>query len=105
MSLCILTDTTALFPPTSPNPGGFARILNLKTGVNGPITPGQQDYTQIYNELEREFSAILVLAESESIFSGVETARLAAQSHGGPAKIEVLDTLQIGSGLGILTQL
>ena len=105
MSLCILTDTTVLFPQTSPHGGRFVRFLNLKADANGLLLPDIQEYLQIYTELEHEFNAILVLAGSESIFPALETARQAAQSHGGSAKIEVLDTLQIGPGLGILAQL
>ncbi|HEY3313621.1 MAG TPA: hypothetical protein VGK00_18425 [Anaerolineales bacterium] len=105
MSLCILTTSTALFPPASPGCGRFIRTLSLEAEGQSLALPGADDYTRIYNELECEFNAILVLTAPEAVVPGAETARLAAQSHGGTAKISVLETLQIGPGLGILTQL
>ncbi|MEI8133194.1 MAG: DegV family protein [Leptolinea sp.] len=67
--------------------------------------PCSGDFSRAYSELEREFKSILVLSISEMILPLAKTAMLAAQSHGGTARISVLDTLQIDSGLGILTQL
>ena len=100
MSLCILTDATALSNQAAMNGGKFVFTIKPKTDP-----PNLQDYLQVFTDLEREFNAILVLAGSDAIFSGLEIARLAAQCHGGSARIEVLDTLQIGYGLSILAQL
>ena len=105
MSLCILTDTTALILQTAPNGGKFAFPSHHNMDGSDPQPPDLQDYLQIFTDLEHEFKAILVLTGSDAIFAGLETARQAAQSHGGSAKIEVLDTLQIGAGLSMLTQL
>jgi fatty acid-binding protein DegV len=104
MSLCILTNASALFPPISPNTGRLIRSMSLSAGEHDMIMPSPEDFMRSYNELEREFNAILVLTASEALLPETENARLAAQSHGGMAKIEVLDTLQIGPGLGILAQ-
>jgi fatty acid-binding protein DegV len=105
MSLCILTNTSALFPPISTNSGRFLRAMTLETNGHSIILPGVDDFNRTYSELEREFNAILVLTAAESILPLAATAQAAAQSHGGRAKIEILDTKQIGPGLGILTQL
>jgi fatty acid-binding protein DegV len=105
MSLCIITNTIALFPPTSSNSGRFVHTMMLNSSEGGIALPGVEDFARIYDEMENEFNAILVLAASNAIVPAVENAQLAAQSHGGLAKIKVLDTLQIGPGLGILTQL
>ena len=105
MSLCILTNTTALFPPTSSSSGQFIRAMTLSVNEQGLSLPGIEDFQRTYTELEREFRTILVLAPSGAILPIAETAQLAAHCHGGTANIVVVDTLQIGPGLGILTQL
>jgi len=105
MSLCILTNTTALFPPTSSSSGQFIRAMTLSVNEQGLSLPGIEDFQRTYTELEREFRTILVLAPSGAILPIAETAQLAAHCHGGTAKIVVVDTMQIGPGLGILAQL
>ena len=105
MSLCILTDTTALIPQPAPHGGKFVFAITRKSEASALLPIDLQEYLDIFTSLEREFNAILVLAGSDAILGGVETAQQAAQSHGGSARIEVLDTQQIGSGLGILTLL
>lgn len=60
---------------------------------------------EAFSQLENEFNAILVLTASEDLLSDFVTANLAAQMHGGLSKIEVLDTRQIGPGLGMLANL
>ncbi len=69
------------------------------------LPPTTDDFSRAYRELEQEFNAILVLAAPESLLPGANAAHLAAQSHGGTAKISVLDSQQIGPGLGILAQI
>jgi len=105
MSVCILTNNAALFPSAVAGNGRSLRTLTLTTANGAVIPPSFEDFSRIYGELEREFSAILVLLASDSILPGVETAALAAQSHAGTAKISVLDSQQIGPGLGLLAQI
>lgn len=105
MSLCILTNTTALFPATTTLSGRLVHTMPLEAVEQGLVSPGVEAYTRVFNELEKEFNAILVLTASEAILPGIEFARQAARGHGGIAKISVLDSLQIGPGLGILAQL
>lgn len=105
MTVCILTNTAALFSPVAPGNRREIHTLPLVT-VNGRILPPTcDDFSRAYQNLEKGFSAILVLMASEAILPGVETARLAAQSHGGTARISVLDTQQIGPGLALLAQI
>jgi fatty acid-binding protein DegV len=105
MSLCILTNTAALFPPASSNSGQIIRAMSMGVDEQGLSLPGVEDFQRTYTELEREFRNILVLAASGTLVPVAETAQMAARCHGGTAKIVVVDTLQIGPGLGILTQL
>ncbi len=105
MSLCILTDTTALIPQPAPHTGKFIFAIHRKSEASGLLPIDLQEYQEIFTRLEHEFNAILVLTGSDALFGGVETAQQAARSHGGSARIEVLDTQQLGSGLGILTLL
>lgn len=62
------------------------------------------DYIQAFLDLEKEFNAIIVLNAAENLIPEGESARLAAQSHGGMSKITVLDSKQIGTGIGIIAQ-
>jgi fatty acid-binding protein DegV len=102
MSFCLLTGSSALFPPTASTGGHLIRTLEAEMDDQGVILPGMLEFSRAYRQLERDFSAILVLAASENILPGSEAARIAAQSHGGTAKISVIDSQQIGPGLGIL---
>jgi fatty acid-binding protein DegV len=102
MSFCILTGSSALFPPITSSGGHLIRTLEANMDGQGVILPGMLEFSRTYRQLERDFSAILVLAASENILPGCEAARLAAQSHGGTTKISVIDSQQIGPGLGIL---
>lgn len=104
MSLCILTFSTTLFPPGTSSSEQRIRTMKLAVDKDGLKLPELDDFKRIYTELEREFNAIMVLTAAESILPLTETAKLAAQSHGGTAKISVLDTQQLGPGLGILAQ-
>jgi fatty acid-binding protein DegV len=105
MSLCILTNNAALFPPAASNGGHLIRALELDVDENVLIAPDVDDFSRAYKELERDFSAILVLAASENILPGASSAQIAAQSHGGKAKISVMDTQQIGPALNILAHI
>ncbi|MEI7847294.1 MAG: DegV family protein [Chloroflexota bacterium] len=104
MSVCILTNNTALFPPTSSSSGRLIRVMPLNTDEHGTIRPSIEDYSHTYNDLEHSFNDILMLTASDTLLAVHDTAQQAAQSHGGTAKISSLDTLQIGPGLGILAQ-
>jgi fatty acid-binding protein DegV len=105
MSVCILTNNTALFPPTSSSSGRLIRVMPLNTNEHGTIRPSIEDYSHTYNDLEHSFNDILMLTASDTLLAIHDTVQQAAQSHGGTAKISSLDTLQIGPGLGILAQL
>jgi fatty acid-binding protein DegV len=105
MTVCILTNNTALFPSPIAGNGRSLRTLTLATSGGSIVPPTFDDFERTYREIEREFSAVLVLLAPESILPGVDAATLAAQSHGGTAKISVLDTQQIGPGLGLLAQI
>jgi fatty acid-binding protein DegV len=105
MTVCILTNNAALFPSTALGNRQTLRTLTLATECGRIIPPIAEDFKRAYRELEQEFNAILVLLASESILPGVSAAQIAAQSHGGTAKISVLDSQQIGPGLGLLAQI
>jgi hypothetical protein len=76
MSICILTNTSALFPPASSIGARFIRVMTLDTDERDIILPDLDDFNRIYNELEREFNAILVLTASETILPIFKTAQL-----------------------------
>jgi fatty acid-binding protein DegV len=105
MTVCILTNNAALFPSAMAGNGRSLRTLTLTTSGSSVVPPTFDDFNRAYKELEREFNAILVLLAPEALLPGVEAASQAAQSHGGTAKISVLDSQQIGPGLGLLAQI
>ena len=85
--------------------GRSIRTLTLATESGRIIPPTADDFSRAYKELEQEFSAILVLMASEAILPGANAAHLAAHCHSGTLKISVLDSQQIGPGLGLLAQI
>jgi fatty acid-binding protein DegV len=105
MSVCILTNNAALFPPAASGSGKLIRMLNLAMEGGRLIAPSPEDFSRAYRELEAEFNAILVLLASEALLPGAEAAQLAAQGLGGTTRLAVLETQQIGPGLGLLAQL
>lgn len=105
MSICILTDTTALFPPISASYRQYISVIPVKSDDHHLIPPEESDYIRIFDELEKHFNAILVLTTSEGFLPTYERAKSAAQFHGGMAQIRVFNTKLFGPGLGVLTQL
>ncbi len=104
-SLCILTDNTAQLPY-----GGFPgqrliKSLPLRSDNQSITAPAVDDFLRVYRELEREFSAILVLTLSSHLVPVAEIAYQASMQHGGTAQITVLDSRQVGVGLGMLAQI
>jgi fatty acid-binding protein DegV len=105
MTVCILTNNAALFPSAAFGNGRSIRTLTLAMQDGCIVPPTADDFSRAYKELEQEFGAILVLMAPESILPGASAAHIAAQSHGGTANVSVLDSQQIGPGLGLLAQI
>jgi fatty acid-binding protein DegV len=106
MNLCILTNTTAIFSPASASSGRLIRVMPIGMSVEkDPCLPGPEEFQSVFTDLEREYKSILVLTASEQIIPLTNTALKAAQSHGGTSKISILDTQQLGPGLGLLAQI
>jgi fatty acid-binding protein DegV len=105
MSLCILTNDSALFSFASFDSMQHLRSMPLLPNTQAMAAPEQADFARVYSQLEREFSSLLVLCPAPALLPGLEAAQSAARCHGGMLKICVLDSGQIGAGLGILAQL
>ena len=103
-SLCILTDNTAQFPHGGLPGQHLIKSLPLRSDGQSVSTPTVDDFLRVYCELERGYSGILVLTLSSSLLSVAETAYQASIRHGGTAQIAVLDSRQVGVGLGLLAQ-
>jgi fatty acid-binding protein DegV len=99
---CILTDHTLQISQRS-----FAgqRLLKALPYNGQNRLPDVDDFLRAYRELEREFNHILVLTISGHLLPTAEIAQLAASQHGGVVRISVLDSQQVGAGLGILAQI
>jgi fatty acid-binding protein DegV len=105
MSLCILTNDSALFSFASFDSMQHLRCMPLSASAQAVVASDQADFARVYSQLEREFSSLLVLCPASSLLAGQEAAQAAAHCHGGMLKISVLNTGQIGAGLGMLAQL
>jgi fatty acid-binding protein DegV len=105
MTLCILTNDSAVFTFASPESMQNLRCMPLNTISQKITPPNTADFARVYHQLEREFNALLVLCPTPSLLDGLAAAQAAARSHGGLLKITVLDTGQIGASLGMLAQL
>lgn len=79
--------------------------MPLRSDGQSVSTPTVDDFLRVYHELEREANAILVLTLSSHLLSVAEIAYQASIQHGGTAQIAVLDSRQIGIGLGLLAQI
>ncbi len=104
MSLCILTDNTAHFPPSTSSGKHLIHILPLRGGLAHVAPPTVEDFLSAFHELERSFKDILVLTTSAQLVPVADVARQAAVQHGGLAQINVLDSQQTGAALGLLAQ-
>ena len=102
--LCILTDNTAQFPHSGFPGQRLIRSLPLHSDGQSVTVPTVDDFLRVYRELEREVNSILVLTVSSHLLPVAEVAYQASIRHGGTAQIAVLDSRQIGVGLGMLAQ-
>jgi len=105
MTACILTTDAALFPGFGNDRHPAIRTLGAKMEQGGVLSLTESDFLQSFRLLEREFSAILVLLAADEFAGKGQVAFAAAQHHGGIAKISLVETQQIGIGLGLLSQL
>jgi fatty acid-binding protein DegV len=105
MSLGILTNDSALFSFATPESMQSLRCMPLNANLQKVAAPTQADFERAYNQMEHEFSTLLVLCPAPALLDGLEAAQAAARGHGGQLKISILDTGQIGPGLGMLAQL
>jgi DegV family protein with EDD domain len=104
-SICILTDNTAQLPPGGFSGQLFIKSLPLYSDSQSVRAPKVDDFLRVYRELERDFSAILVLTLSSHLVPVAEIAHQASMQHGGTAQISVLDSRQTAAGLGMLVQI
>ena len=105
MSLCILTNNSALFSSITSASSHLIHTVELNVDGECVLIPSVDDFSRAYSELEHSFGSILVLVASENILPGADLARIAAQIHGGSAKISVMDSQQIGPGLAMLVHI
>lgn len=105
MSLCILTNDSALFSFASAESMQHLRSMPLTANELTISAPIEADFEHVYNQAEIKFKTLLVLCPAPELLTGLEAAQSAANKHGGKLKISVLNTGQIGPGLGMLAQL
>ncbi len=98
MSICIITDSVATFPATSIGHRNL-QIVMPRSEKGIPQLPTAGDFLRTFNSVNHD---MLVLAASSDILPGFEIASHAADQHGGTNHITVIDSRQIGAGLGYL---
>ncbi len=117
--VCILTDSTAQMPrPGFPGREHvFVAPFTLQTDPQGGLvqgsrrppapmllSPSAEQFLALYQQLGREYDAILVLALSSRLHPLAGQARLASARFSNHARVEVLDTLNTAAGLGWLIE-
>jgi fatty acid-binding protein DegV len=104
-SICLLTDSTALFPSATARTDPHLRHLPVQQASQRIHPPEPQQIQRIFNALEGSFQNILVLTVAPQLLPISATVWQAARSYSGPATITILETWQTGPGLGLLAQL
>ena len=104
MSVCILTDSTAVFPASSFTGQKLLKVISIKPKDGQVQLPQEDVFLRAFNEMERTTTDILVLTASSAILPLFDIACRAAAQHGGLTKISVLDSRQAAAGLGLLAQ-
>ncbi len=101
--LCILTDSSAQLPHIPFH--GQQRVKILPLDPFQATQPSQETWSAILNSLGHGYDAILVITLSGALSPLVQWARQAAVHHGGRTPITVVDSLNLGAGLGLLVKL
>lgn len=125
-SVCILTDSTALFPTTnyegselvsfvsfriqigdtwlrdSRDPRTMNRLVSDTVNLPRLHPPTVEDFAMAMAELSAHYQAILVILTSEKLCPAIENARMAAEMVKGATIIHVIDSQTTGPGLGML---
>jgi DegV family protein with EDD domain len=108
MKICILTDTTAIFSQATFTGHHLVKVIAM--GIQTVptvklIPPTLDDFLREYAMLGRSYDHILVAVMSNVLNPIAEVATLAAIQHGGRASITVVETQNIGAGLGLIVEL
>jgi DegV family protein with EDD domain len=98
---CILTDSLALLPSTPSAGSHLARVLPFKK--DGTISA--QTLIAMYENLARDYGSIIMLTASQHLSGLYASAIESARAHGGSVNVIVIDTLNIGFGIGWLATL
>lgn len=102
-NICILTDSTALLP--HPTFTGHNRVKVIPVDPVSGAAPAQETWMAVFTSLARSYDAIVVITLSGAITPLPQSARQAATQYGGRVPVSVIDSLNIGAGLGLLVQL
>jgi fatty acid-binding protein DegV len=95
MTIYILTDSTATFPATSIG----QKNLRVIPAHSEKGCPALEDYLHAFDSINHD---TLVITPSSAILPAYDIAVRAANLHGGTTRITILDSRQVGAGMGIL---
>lgn len=101
--ICILTDSTAQLP--HPTFAGHQRVKVMPADPASGAPPTQDAWMRVFSSLARSYDAIVVITLSGAIAPLPQSARQAATQYGGRVPVSVIDSLNIGAGLGLLVQM
>lgn len=99
---CILTDYTAQIP--HPTFTGHYRVKVIPYTSNTNKPPSVESIIEHYATLSRSFDSIIVITSASSLGPVAQIAAQAATLHGGRTSINVIDSQNLGIGLGIMVQ-
>jgi DegV family protein with EDD domain len=83
-------------------PEEFYRRLIDESVFPSTTQPTPNDFGQVYNELAKETDEILVISASSKLSGTCQSARQAKDLVKGKCRIEVIDSLTVATGLGIV---
>jgi DegV family protein with EDD domain len=107
-SVCILTDSAATFSHATFKGQDHVRLIASDVGgmpSPGINPPAVDDFTHEFGLLGGDFAAILVTLTSKALSPIATVAAQAATQYSGRAFVQVIDSQNIGAGLGLLVEL
>lgn len=100
---CILTDSTAQLP--QPIFTGRHRVKVIPVNAANGTPPDPETWVDVFTSLGHSYDAIVVITLSGNIAPLPQSARQAAAQYGGRVPVSIIDSLNLGAGLGLLVQL
>jgi DegV family protein with EDD domain len=106
-NVCILTDSSAIFSRTTFTGHGHVKVMpfDAQPAPSPKLAPPLvEDFIREYTSLGRSYDHILVVVMSGGLNPIAAVAAEAAMQFGGRTSVTVVDSLNVGAGLGLLVE-